>query len=182
MLCQHSLTTEGGNGTISLLTGKSCHSPTKLHNSFPLKMDGALFTAFALITDGKATHAIWIRAGLRAWVRSYTSRHAQTDSCKQSNSGVCLCWNTECEQLLDGRRGGNLAAGQTGIRRNTHTEEGESVEVNIEQDRRQCSSGLPYSLQLNSTLFSNHLALSSPPYSYLSHSLSLTFSSSHCCL
>ena len=26
MLCQHSSITEGGNGTISLLTGKSCNS------------------------------------------------------------------------------------------------------------------------------------------------------------
>lgn len=36
--------------------------------------------------------------------QSHASRHAQTDSCKKSTSGVCLCSNTECEQLLDGKR------------------------------------------------------------------------------
>lgn len=31
--------------------------------------------------------------------QSHTSRQAQTDSYKESDSGVCLCSNTECEQL-----------------------------------------------------------------------------------
>lgn len=42
-------------------------------------------------------------------VQSSASRHAEAERCKLSNSGLCLCSNTEREQLLDGRRGGDLA-------------------------------------------------------------------------
>lgn len=42
-------------------------------------------------------------------VQSHSSRHARAERCKLSSSGPCLCSNTECEQLLDGRRGGNPA-------------------------------------------------------------------------
>lgn len=42
-------------------------------------------------------------------VQSQSSRHAQAERCKLSSSGLCLCSNTECEQLLDGRRGASPA-------------------------------------------------------------------------
>lgn len=37
MLCQHTSTTERGNGSISLLTGKSCLSLTQRHYGILLK-------------------------------------------------------------------------------------------------------------------------------------------------
>lgn len=46
MPCQHYSMTEGGNRTISLLTGKSCHSLAERHHGFPPKTGRALFAAF----------------------------------------------------------------------------------------------------------------------------------------
>lgn len=72
MLRQHSSITKGGNGTISLLTGKSCHSLPQRHSSFPLKMERVLLTALRLISGSKGMHAIWICDRARACVCSHT--------------------------------------------------------------------------------------------------------------
>lgn len=58
MLRQHSSMTKGGNGTISLLPGKSCHSLPARHSSFPLKMERVLLPALRLISSSKGMHAI----------------------------------------------------------------------------------------------------------------------------
>lgn len=137
MLCQHSSITEGGNGTASLLTGKSCHSLTKHHNSSLLKMDWGSIRRFH--TDywwqSHARHLNMSRSE-GAHTHTHTSRHAQTDSCKETTSGVCLCSNTECEQLLDGRRGRKLVARPTGVSENTRSQTREPGEVDIGQEWR----------------------------------------------
>lgn len=96
MLIQQSRMTERGNGTISLLTGKSCHSLTKS------QAENGLGSICHLHTDyrrQKAMNTIWTRAGVCD--RTLTSSHTLT-AIRESTSGVCLCSNTECEQLLDG--------------------------------------------------------------------------------
>lgn len=45
-----------------------------------------------------------------------------------------MCSNTECEQLLDGRRGRKLVARPTGVSENTRSQTGEPGEVNIGQE------------------------------------------------
>lgn len=122
MLRQHSSITKGGNGTVSLLTGKSCHSLPKRHSSFPLKMERVLLTALRLISGSKGMHAIWICARARVCVCNHTpaGMHRLGDvSWAAAATELCLCSNTECEQLVDGRRGGNPAErhqGETGRR------------------------------------------------------------------
>lgn len=77
--------------------------------------------------------------------QSNTSRHARTDSFKQSNSGVCLCSNSYW--MGEGEESGGMAEKHVGKR----TQEGESVEVNMEQDCcLERSSRLLYLLELNS--------------------------------
>lgn len=99
-----------GNRTVSSLTGKSCHSLAERRSGFPLRRkkkkknrEGLRLLPSHRLLAAKSR----IRTGsrmcvcVRVCVRSHASRHPQTDSCKQSNSGECLCLNTECEQLLD---------------------------------------------------------------------------------
>lgn len=94
MLCQHSSITKGGNGTISLLTGKSCHSLTKRHSSFPLKMERVLLTALKVITGSKGMHAIWICDRARACACDHTPAGMQRLRDVSWAAAGCVCVQT----------------------------------------------------------------------------------------
>lgn len=99
MLCQHSSITKGGNGTISLLTGKSCHSLTKRHSSFPLKMERVLLTALRVITGSKGMHAIWICDRARARARVCACDHTPAGMQRLRDvswaAAGCVCVQTQ---------------------------------------------------------------------------------------
>lgn len=133
MLCQHSSITKGGNGTISLLTGKSCYSLAKRHSSFPLKMERVLLTALKLITGSKGMHAIWIcdRARVCACDHTLAGRHRLRDVSWAAAGCVCV----QTQSVNSYWTGGGEATQLKGMR---GKQEGESEEVTMEHDCRHC--------------------------------------------
>lgn len=121
MLCQHSSITKGGNGTISLLTGKSCHSLTKRHSSFPLKMERVLLTALKVITGSKGMHAIWICDRARACACDHTPAGMQRLRDVSWAAAGCVCVQTQSVNSY--WTGGGEAARLKGMR---EKQEGES--------------------------------------------------------
>lgn len=131
MLRQHSSITKGGNGTVSLLTGKSCHSLPKRHSSFPLKMQRVLLTALRLISDSRGMHAIWICDRARVCMCNHTlaGMHRLRDVSWAAAGRVCV----QTQSVNSYWMGGGEATWLKGMR---GRQEGESEEVTMEHDCR----------------------------------------------
>lgn len=131
MLRQHSSITKGGNGTISLLTGKSCHSLPTRHSSFPLKMERVLLPALRLISSSKGMHAIWICDRARACVCNHTlaGMHRLRDVSWAAAGCVCV----QTQSVNSYWMGGGEPTRLKGMR---GKQEGESEEVTMEHGCR----------------------------------------------
>lgn len=131
MLRQHSSVTKEGNGTVSLLTGKSCHSLPKRHSSFPLKMERVLLTALRLISGGESMHAIWIcdRARVRECNRTLAGTHRLRDVSWAAADCVCV----QTQSVNSYWMGGGEATRLKGMR---GKQQGEPEEVTMEHGCR----------------------------------------------
>lgn len=133
LLCQHYLITQTGSGTTSPLTGKSCHSLTKRHNSSLEWARGGL---------GLSPHpaiTLTCECETAQWERTWAFTHRWERQLKVERQWGVFVFKHRVWTVIGRHRGRNLAAAQTDMSENTHIcrveRSGEGYHVAEERER-----------------------------------------------